>query len=958
MKVFKASGGRKPPGGSLAHPFLLSLVLAGLAFAAAPPMRTLTPDQGKLLLERNALYAAAAKSWKAKKQTEAIAGLQKVLRIEQALTGPWHLRTEAAARNLANVHRSRGEWAEQASYLRQVIEARRRLYGVDDYRTVDARLWLGEALAQQKRTPEQRQALARARDLHKRAAALAQNGEPTRAVPMIKEALGVFKELLGEKHPEYASCLHNLAVAYHVMGDHKAAVPLYERSLAIRKAALGERHPDYAVSLSGLAFLYQYTGHPREALPLSRRASEVLRYTFGSRDVRYAYSLDSLALIYISMREHESALALYRRTLDIRREALGEKHTDYAMCLHNLAALYEMTGRLKAALPLYQKALAIRRSLGERHLMYAKTLHQLGRVQHHLGDHKEALALAEEAVGLALTHLRAGASAQSDRQQFAAAAHLSHQLGLRLSLPEGDCYGHVLAWKGAVLLRQRQRRLFTSLSAGPKTRKAALDLQAVTRQIAALSASGGTDQVRLEKLTTEQERLQAELSKLSAEADKAFKGNRLTPKALSAALPDGAVLVDYYFYRRFRTAAEGKHGSERHLVAFVSRKGKPTARIDLGPADKAEAAAAAWRGLLLTNKPSEAAGAELRKLIWSPLEKHITGASLALISPDAALASVPFAALPGTKKGTYLIEELALAVVPVPQLLPETLAPVDDAKRHKPSLLVVGDVDYDRAGAVVKAAVGGRGLPRGARREWGRLPATFAETAAVSKAFSSLFEGGTITDLGKSKATKAKVRETLQNVRYAHLATHGFFAQPGIKSALGGREKPDAYFGKEGVAGWHPLLLSGIVLSGANREPKAGEEDGVLTALEVSELELPKLELVVLSACETGLGKSAGGEGLLGLQRAFAVAGARTVVASLWAVDDRTTQALMSEFYKAAWDTETIVSRAEALRRAQLSILKEGNRRGIGKKGEKLPRGETRLPPYYWAAFVLSGDWR
>src|SRR5262249_19787294 len=110
-----------------------------------------------------------------------------------------------------------------------------------------------------------------------------------------------------------------------------------------------------------------------------------------------------------------------------------------------------------------------------------------------------------------------------------------------------------------------------------------------------------------------------------------------------------------------------------------------------------------------------------------------------------------------------------------------------------------------------------------------------------------------------------------------------------------------------------------------------------------------------------GLGKAAGGEGLLGMQRAFQVAGARSVVASLWKVDDKATQALMAEFYARAWDTKKIISRAEALRQAQLTLLKDGCRRGLGKKAEKLPKGakgETRLPPLYWAAFVLSGDWR
>jgi CHAT domain-containing protein len=262
----------------------------------------------------------------------------------------------------------------------------------------------------------------------------------------------------------------------------------------------------------------------------------------------------------------------------------------------------------------------------------------------------------------------------------------------------------------------------------------------------------------------------------------------------------------------------------------------------------------------------------------------------------------------------------------------------------------------------VKAArADARGAPLGVPRDWGKLPATRTESNDVKGRFSSRFKGGTITDLRKDKATKAKVCEALAKVRYAHLATHGFFAPEQIKSATEGHQHEGLFRG-EGVTGWHPLLLSGVVLSGANGEPKAGEEDGMLTALEVSEMQLPKLELVVLSACETGLGKSAGGEGLLGLQRAFQVACARTVIASLWSVDDRATQALMAEFYREAWNEKSVVSKAEALRRAQIALLKgtiaDGKLRGLGKKGEKLPKGETRLPPLYWAAFVLSGDWR
>jgi CHAT domain-containing protein len=187
-------------------------------------------------------------------------------------------------------------------------------------------------------------------------------------------------------------------------------------------------------------------------------------------------------------------------------------------------------------------------------------------------------------------------------------------------------------------------------------------------------------------------------------------------------------------------------------------------------------------------------------------------------------------------------------------------------------------------------------------------------------------------------------------VRYAHFATHGFFAPEEVKIASSADQR-----GPAELTGWHPLLLSGLALSDANREPKPGEEDGILTALEVSEMDLSKLELAVLSACETGLGKVAGGEGILGMQRAFQIAGARSVISSLWKVDDRATRALMTGLYAAAWDTKKIVSRAEALRQAQLSMLKDGIKRGMVREDDK---GAKRTPPYYWAAFVLSGDWR
>jgi CHAT domain-containing protein len=324
------------------------------------------------------------------------------------------------------------------------------------------------------------------------------------------------------------------------------------------------------------------------------------------------------------------------------------------------------------------------------------------------------------------------------------------------------------------------------------------------------------------------------------------------------------------------------------------------------------------------------------------------------------------AALPGSRPATYLLEEVAIAVVPVPQLLPELLRPHgnEDPAEMPPSLLVVGEVDYDAAPKADRETVANRSAARprsGTLLKWPALEETGDEATLVRKAFARRFPRGSVQELTGQQATEAAVRQQAARHRFLHLATHGFFAPQKLRSALAPR--PEAArradldpFGRAGLSGFHPGLLSGLVLAGANRKPKPGQDDGILTALEVAELDLGGVELTVLSACETGLGAVAGGEGLLGLQRAFQVAGAKSVVASLWKVDDKASRELMVRFYKNLWGNKPL-SKLEALRQAQLWMLREGGKRGLVVVEERL-KAKARVPPYYWAAFQLSGDWR
>jgi len=335
---------------------------------------------------------------------------------------------------------------------------------------------------------------------------------------------------------------------------------------------------------------------------------------------------------------------------------------------------------------------------------------------------------------------------------------------------------------------------------------------------------------------------------------------------------------------------------------------------------------------------------------------------------------VPLTALPGKAAGSYLIEEYTIALVPVPRMFGAdgVVAAVGPksalAQAEAPSLLLVGDVDYggdpgavsDR-GASRAAAVGTRAGPL--LPNFPRLPGTGDEIAAVGRYFKHRFRGAQADELSGDLATEAAVHEAASKHRFLHLATHGYFAPAELRSALGpsdpaARARPGTdFFGAGGVAGFHPGLLSGLALAGANVRPTPpGKDDGILTALEVAALDLSRCELAVLSACETGLGAVAGGEGLLGLQRAFQVAGTKSVVATLWNVGDEPTRALMSRFYENLWRHGQPAH--GALREAQLYMLREGLRRGVGgiRRDENDASKSDRTPPFYWAAFVLSTD--
>ncbi len=444
------------------------------------------------------------------------------------------------------------------------------------------------------------------------------------------------------------------------------------------------------------------------------------------------------------------------------------------------------------------------------------------------------------------------------------------------------------------------------------------------------------------------------------------------------------MLIDLIEYQKLMPRPPGAQGDFRvewYLAAIVVRKDQPAVHIDLGPSGPIAEAVTAWRlaigqraggirrgvvRLPENESPKKAEPrpqAKLHQKLLAPLLPHLHDARVLLISPDGLAARIPWPALPGSSPDRYLIEEVSVVIVPAARELigNESARSGGQPPVEIDSLLVVGDVDFGEQPPVDTTSAQENATVPAVRQRFARLPGTAAELDSIVELFGKSFRKAPMTALRGVEASESAVRRYIVKHRYVHLATHGFFAPPKVQAAVSAARALE----RQGVSPFKvdrvPLgLLSG---AGANLSHGAADDDGLLTAEEVTRLDLTEVDLVTLSACETALGRVAGGEGVLGLQRAFQLAGARTTVTTLWKVDDQATQLLITRFYENLWQKK--MSKRESLREAQLWMLQEaGKPNADGSRGlaafdkPQRPTDSSHLPPFYWAAFVLSGDWR
>jgi CHAT domain-containing protein/tetratricopeptide (TPR) repeat protein len=801
-----------------------------------------------------------------------------------------------------------------------------------------------------------------ARSLNNLASVHHSMGHHARALVLFNQALAIFESSLSNASLDYARSAINLASLYQALGQYDRAQALYEKALPIIEKTLGKRHLVYAQGMSGLAMLQRVRGNAGKGLPLLKTAVALTGEVLGESHPDFAEGLARLGLVHVSLEEYGKAEPLLAKALKLTRKTLGENHPACAIAMHDLGWVLYCQWEYDKARPWFDKALKLSRdALGERHPQYANRLTDSAVLYWQMRQPERAEKLLAESQDVRDRYLDDTFSALSESQRFALLERARENMDSYLSLAvrsendPGKLYGRVLAWKGMVGMRQAEEAL---LRDRPDLAGLLADLRAVRAGLAQLAArtfapsERAAWQQRLKTLQEQKEKLESQLAEKSA----AFRSERHTTAAdVARALPANTVLVDLLQYTHYTppVTRDGAWSAEHRLIAFLLRKSGESALVELGDADAIGQAVTAWRLSLGSSLAAHKAAEELRRRAWLPIEKHLGKSDAVLIAADGALALFPFAALPGSKPDSYLIEERAIAHVPSGRHL---LALSEKAKPAPDSLLVVGGLDFGKGG------------------RWADLPGSRTEARSVRDAFRASHTRATARLLEGEQGSRGGLLRELsgtkesQRWRYVHLATHAYCDAPTQTSERSTfRGAPGTREGDDFILRQSPLLLAGVVLAGANLSPS----EGALTAEEVCSLDLRGCDLVVLSACETALGKQVSGEGVLGLQRAFHLAGARSVVSSLWSVHDEATQVLMRRFYEQVWGKGKL-TKLEALRQAQLAMLQQGLRdprlvRGVfnpktgagkTKRPPAIRDGGGRLAPAYWAAFVLSGDWR
>lgn len=810
------------------------------------------------------------------------------------------------------------------------------------------------------------------------ATSYAEQGDFAEALALHEQSLDILEKLLGENHQEVAAVLGNIGNVEIDIGNYGNAMKHLQRSLAIKEKVFGRQSLDVATSLANLAALFRILADSKNELSLNEESLAIAEKVAGPESPLAAKLLGNVGLAYERQGRHSEALSCFSRSLALTEKIYGRENPEIPRLLNNVADVYQNMSDFAKAEDYYQRSLRTGiKLLGEAYPSVVGTANNLATVLYSRGKTADAIETFDRVAQLRRANMTGQLSQLSGNNSFsflglgfyeAEMLHSACAEAAQKKLAIASTAGaEQLALNKALL--EEIEATSAALEADSKTSTKTLRTKyaAVQNQLAHLLDSkldpADRDAKRRE-LQSESDQLESKLAVAVGLVAQTIRERNLTLTDIARNLPPQSALVDFIQYRRYDFVAKpsNKWKEQRYAAYLTFPLGRDSTnviveRVDLGEAAPIDEAV----GIIAKRfsvgqyraKDLPPAVQRLSDLVYLPLAKHLTDVSHLIICPDGQLNRIPFETLPVGNK--FLLEEKTISYVTSAREIVRLGAAQSkpESGAEKPKFLVMGNPDFDldlaktsRPNSAVQLA-GATASLRSLSRDchglkFKPLPGAEAEARSVAK----LLGKDAALRLG-AEAREAEL-EAVQSPSVLYLATHGFFLsdQEFKQTNPTGWNSEFARFGRSMDRApndfENPLTRCGIALSGANHVQqisKAIAEDGVLTGLEASLLDLQGTELVVLSACDSGSGEIKIGEGVMSLRRAFRIAGAETVLASHWEVSDKATNALMTEFMR-RWRAGE--QRAHAWREAQLTLL----------------RSKDLSNPFFWSAFTLTGEWR
>jgi len=784
-------------------------------------------------------------------------------------------------------------------------------------------------------------------------------GKPDKAEPLLLAALQIRKIIGGENSGDYANSLNNVAVFYAALGQNEKAENYYKKAAAIYKSISGTSSSTYITCLTNIGELYSNMFRYEEAEKILLEASAIVKENLKENQSANGNIIRNLGQLYLSMEEFVKAEPFLLQFLSIEEEK-SNTTLEYAGALNDVGYLYSLTNRLSQAESFYKKgAEIIKNNFGNKHEDYSSAISNLAELYRKQGRFAEAVSVMSEVNAIKIYNLQNLFSILSEAEKLTYIESnffvLQNNLALLAIYPDAppafyrEIFDLLLLIKSYLLsdsknvleyVRNSKDSSVNNIYNHWQTKKAILAKE--------YSLPQGFRRKEITAIEQETENLEKNLTRISSEFQSLQTGIQIKTSDIYQILKEDEAAIEFVRFPNIE-----KEGTiEYSYAAMVLTKNDSIPKFvrlcqeaelqqlfDSAGRTSTTRVKNFYRGLDLGNSVNLSLGSRLYNLIWLPLEPFLKRIKNIAYSPAEKLYSVAFQALPADSNTLLIdkynlqqytsIRQLAIKDTSSSAIKPTYIALFGDAKFSMDSIAIVQQRNAKVDTITVSTSLYAPLKNEMSSDAWNNLPGTAEEVEKIAGLFKK--NGRPNKFFKQEKASERNLKAFNNNSpQVLHIATHGFFLQQKNKNASpSGRE--NAY-----TLADDPLLRSGIILAGGNyvwggKVPIEGTEDGIVTAYEIAQLNLSKTELVVLSACETGLGDVKGNEGVFGLQRAFKLAGVKKMIVSLWQVPDKETAELMRIFYGYWIKGKTI---SEALIQAQSDMRK-------------------KYSPYYWAAFVL-----